>query len=98
LKKVIILIGVFILFFETWRFVKASLYHSEVSFNDVQSVSITDGRNGVVLTKEQQKKLIEAFNSAKFIDDNDRLALNVEKVILFYMAEYGRGDTGGNRE
>jgi sortase (surface protein transpeptidase) len=78
LKKIAIVIGsvigLILLLFIAWNFVKSSLYHTKISLNEVENVTLQQLENEIILTEEQQKEVVKAFNSAKFMDDNDRLA------------------------
>lgn len=75
MKKIIILIGVLILLYGAWGYYKAFLYHSKISYDNVESVWIgKESKSKIILTKDQQKEIVEAFNSAKFVNDNDELA------------------------
>ncbi|MGD8189907.1 hypothetical protein ACQCN2_07990 [Brevibacillus ginsengisoli] len=64
---VVLIVGVFIQ--------KASLYHTKIPIEQVASVTVWDELKGeFTFTKEQQLATVEAFNSAKFVDDNDEFA------------------------
>jgi hypothetical protein len=70
-----ILLALVISLFISWRIYKEYIYHSKITLEEVENITLRqEADNVATLTKEQQKGIVEAFNSAEFIDDNDRLA------------------------
>lgn len=81
MKKLVGVVVVFAVIAFTWlishqlSIQKASRYHTKISVEQVASVTVLVGVDEeLTLTKEQQLAMIEAFNSSKFVDDNDELA------------------------